>query len=495
LSSQLALIEQIIDRSGVAERIEALLPVGVRQRQLRARTLIAGILLVAIAHRPMFVLNIYRALIGLPEGDQLRLGIIATWKDGPHRLTYRQTERTFKLIRQALSKPHPDGAPSNKLQAVIDALTEASIKLLGEPDSKSYAADWTDLEAWARPPTTDRPSADAGWGHRNSNHPARGEMFFGYLLQALIAVRDEHRQDVPALIRRITITSPQHDPPAQLPRMIERLHDHGIPLQELIVDSGYSYREPATFALPLRRLAIRLIMDLHPNDRGPKGTHHGAIITNGNLYCPATPPPLLKLAPLTPGASDQEILEHDQKCAELARHKLAPLTRPDPDGYRRVACPATTGKLRCPHRPASLTLPHDRPTILTPPEQPLLCCTQKTITVPPPVAAKTAQKHDFPSPKHRRSYHRRTTSERGFATLKDPATNNLTRGYCRLTDLPGITLMTTGVIIARNIRINDAFTARQTENQRRAKLGLPPKRRKRRRRTIHELTSAAHTPP
>jgi hypothetical protein len=31
------------------------------------------------------------------------------------------------------------------------------------------------------------------------------------------------------------------------------------------------------------------VQDLHPHDRGPKGTHHGAIIANGNLYCPATP--------------------------------------------------------------------------------------------------------------------------------------------------------------------------------------------------------------
>ena len=28
-----------------------------------------------------------------------------------------------------------------------------------------------------------------------------------------------------------------------------------------------------------------------PHDRGPNGTHHGAIISNGNLYCPARPAP------------------------------------------------------------------------------------------------------------------------------------------------------------------------------------------------------------
>ena len=56
-----------------------------------------------------------------------------------------------------------------------------------------------------------------------------------------------------------------------------------------------------------------------------------------------------------------------------------------------------------------------------PPEHPQACCTQQTITVPPDVLAKTAQKHDYPSAAWRRSYARRTGAERGFATAKDPA--------------------------------------------------------------------------
>jgi hypothetical protein len=495
VSAVLTLAERLVDASGVAGRIEALLPVGVRRRQLTVRTLMIGMLLIALQHRPMFALNVYRALIALPEQDQLRLGVLATWKSGPHLLTYRQLERTLGLLRKALAKPEPDGAPSETLQAVADALIEASVKLAGEPDTSSYAADWSDLEAWARPGAAQRPSADAdaGWGHRNSNHPAKGEMFFGYYLQALTAVSDEHAEDVPALIRRIRIASPQHDPPAQLPRTIERMREHGAAISELIVDSGYSYREPATFALPLRGHGIRLVMDLHPNDRGPKGTHQGAIVRNGALYCPATPRALLELSPLPPGASGQEILEHDSRCAELARYKLSPLSSPDQDGYRRVICPAAQGKLRCALRPASLSLSHERPTISKPPKHPPRCCAQQTITVPPQVCAKTAQKHDYPSVQHRRSYRRRTASERGFATLKDPATNNLARGFCRLADLPGITLMTSAVIIARNLRITEAFAARQAQEARRAAPGHQRKRR-RRRNGINQLIASA-TPP
>ena len=45
MSVPLAALEEIIDTSGVAPRIEALLPTGVRRRQLRVRTLLAGMLL------------------------------------------------------------------------------------------------------------------------------------------------------------------------------------------------------------------------------------------------------------------------------------------------------------------------------------------------------------------------------------------------------------------------------------------------------------------
>ena len=153
------------------------------------------------------------------------------------------------------------------------------------------------------------------------------------------------------------------------------------------------------------------------------------------------------------------------------------------------------GKIRCPLRPSSMTLDRDRPEILQPPEHPPACCTQQTLTVPPDIVAKTAQKHDYPSAAHRRSYARRTGAERVFATLKDPATNDISRGWCRLMRLTPIALFTATVLIARNLRIHDAFHARQAANQQRAADGLPPKHRKRRRQTTTDLISATNTPP
>ena len=108
----LAAFEEIIDASGTAARIEAMLPIGVRRRQLSVRTLLAGMCLALADGRPAHLTRVHRALTSLPASDQLRLGVIAQWKDGPHRLTYRQAERTFGLVADALAKDEPDGLPS-----------------------------------------------------------------------------------------------------------------------------------------------------------------------------------------------------------------------------------------------------------------------------------------------------------------------------------------------------------------------------------------------
>ena len=140
-----------------------------------------------------------------------------------------------------------------------------------------------------------------------------------------------------------------------------------------------------------------------------------------------------------------------------------------------------------------MTLDRDRPEILQPPEHPQACCAQQTITVPPDVLAKTAQKHDYPSAAWRRSYSRRTGAERGFATAKDPATNDISRGWCRLMGLAPLMLFTTTLLIVRNQRILHAWNTRQEETQRRAAAGLPPKTRKRRRQTLAGLARTAWT--
>jgi hypothetical protein len=338
LSADLERVQEIIDASAITRRIELLLPVGVRPRQLKVRTLLIGMTLTMLQGRDALLCNVHKALTGLPIADQRRLGVIAQWNRGPHTLTYRQLEYTYRLIAKKLAKQKPDGSPSEALSDVLDRLLlEASVQALGEPASSSYAVDWTDQEAWSRPPpkpagerepptepvadnsqpaktetdiapavTPDahqqpeehqrRSDREAAWGHRNTNHPARNEMFYGYYLQAATTVKDEHGPDVPELVRRVLLTSCHVDPPPAFVPVLQRMAAAAIKIGDLLADSGYAYRVAEHWALPLRALGAQPIHDLHPNDRGTQGTHMGAICSNGNLYCPATPSPLLDIS-------------------------------------------------------------------------------------------------------------------------------------------------------------------------------------------------------
>jgi hypothetical protein len=492
----LAVWEEVIDASGVAPRIEAALPIGVRGRQLSVRTLLAGMCLAQADHRPAHLTRVHQALTALGEDDQRRLGVLADWKHGPHRLTYRQTEYTFGLVAGALAEDEPGGLPSGPLQAACDDLLEASVPEELKDASRSLAVDWTDLESFSRPPphgTSDCADPEASWGHRKNNLlRSQDELFYGYYLSAGVMMPEENGPAVPELARRAALSSCRHDPVRAFAPVLTALPGQGIPLGDILDDSGYAHRDASAWAIPLRAAGAQLVQDLHPHDRGPKGSHDGAIISNGNLYCPQTPRPLTELGPLARTATKEQAADHDRKTSELARYKLGRLTADDPDGYHRVQCPAAMGKIRCPLRPASMRLDRDRPEILQPPEHPQACCAQQTITVPPDVLAKTAQKHDYPAAAWRRSYSRRTGAERGFAIAKDPATNDISRGWCRLMGLAPLMLFTATLLVVRNQRILNAWNTRQEENQRRAANGLPPRTR---RSTAGAARSSPASPP
>jgi hypothetical protein len=486
-------LEEIIDASGAAPRIEAMLPIGVRPRQLTVRTLLTGMCLAHADHRPAHLTRVHQALTALGGDDQRRLGVIADWEHGPHLLTYRQTERASGLVADALGKDEPDGLPSGPLQRACDDLLEASIPEEFKDGTRSLAVDWTDMESFSRPPAArggDCADPEAWRGHRKNNLlRSQDELFYGYYLSAAIMMREENGPAVPELGRRATVSSCRRDPVRAFAPVLTAMPGQGTGPGDIPGDSGYAHRDADAWAIPLRTAGAQLVQDLHPHDRGPEGTHEGAIISNGNLYCPSTPRPLAEPGPLARTATKEQATDHDRTTSELARYKLGRLTADDPDGYHRVQRPAAIGKIRCPLRPASMTLDRDRPEILQPPERPQPCCAQQTITVPPDVLAKTAQKHDYPSAAWRRSYARRTGAERGFATIKDPAASDITRGWCRLMGLTPLTLFTTTLLVVRNQRILHAWNTRQEENQRRAATGQPPKTRKRRRKTLAGLAA------
>jgi hypothetical protein len=489
----MASLEAVLSRSQIAQRIEALLPTGGRPRQLRVHTLFLGMLLGQADARPAHLSRVHAALIALDQRERRRLGIEVAWRGVTHLLTYRQVERTFHLVVDALAKAVPDGEPSDELCRVIDALLEASVPTWVAAATRALAVDWSDHESFSTPPRRKGGACadlEASWGRRKSDQPGRSdELFFGYELSAATMVNEEDGPAVPELVRRIVLTSCRVDPPRAFVSVLKRMVHDGIELGDVLSDSGYAHRVPGHWALPVRALGASIVTDHHPADRGARGTFGGAIIANGNLYCPSTPASLLALGPLARGASKDEVAAHDRATSELARYKLGRLSADDADGYHRVLCPAAGAKVRCAARESSLALSHVRPEV-NPPEQLPRCCVQRSMTIPVEVLAKTAQKHDYPSRAHRLSYARRTAVERTFSTAKDRASQDMTRGWCRLMGTTSISLFAAALFVVRNERILDAFAARCADEQRRRAAGLKPTTRRRRRKTLSDLVES-----
>jgi hypothetical protein len=264
----LASLETVIDASGAAARIEAMLPAGVRPRQLKVRTLLAGMCLVQADHRPAHLTRVHQALTALDEDDQQRLDVLADWKHGPHLLTYRQTERTFGLVADALATGEPGGLPSGPLQGICDDLLEASIPEKFKDASTSLAVDWTDMESFSRPPPAkggECADPEASWGHRKNNLlRSEDELFYSYYLSAGIMMREENGPAVPELARRATLPACRHDPVRALVPVLTAMPEDGIPLGGILADSGYAHRDAAAWAIPLRRAGAQLVQDLHP---------------------------------------------------------------------------------------------------------------------------------------------------------------------------------------------------------------------------------------
>ena len=338
MSIPLARLEEIIDASGIAPRVEALLPIGVRHRQLRVRTLLAGMMLSQAGHRPAHLTRVRDALTALPEPDQVRLGVLEDWKTGPHLLTYRQTERTFGLVAGALAKDAPDGLPSERLAAICDDLLEASIPLQYKQASSALAVDWTDVETFSRPPphgTSDCADPEASWGHRSGGGPGQdSELFFGYYLSAGTMMREEHGPAVPELARRMTLSSCHADPARALVPVLTRMPAAGIPLGDILADSGYAHRDAGAWAIPLRQAGAQLIQDLHPSDRGPQAPTTAP--SSPTATCTARPPPAC--------------------CWNSARWPATPpRTRPPPTTSRPPRPPATSSGGSPPTTPTATT--------------------------------------------------------------------------------------------------------------------------------------------
>ena len=91
-------------------------------------------------------------------------------------------------------------------------------------------------------------------------------------------------------------------------------------------------------------------------------------------------------------------------------------------------------------------------------------CSQATTVVAGAALVKLAQRDYWGSPEWQASYGRRAHVESIFGNLRNPSTQNIRRGFCRVMGLIKTTLMLAFEVMAANLRLVREWAKRMGEN-------------------------------
>lgn len=258
----------------------------------------------------------------------------------------------------------------------------------------------------------------------------------------------------PKLIQAIDVTPAGHDVDEPSLRLIDRVIASGVAFTELLADRHYSYKAPDRWAKQLADRNIEQVVDLHKNDQNFRD-YNGARLAAGWLHCPATPDHMGKIVHPGPAATDKQ-KEAFQK--QIEERKQYALQRKTVVGARRFTCPALAGFVGCPLREGTvdIAIEGNLPVITKPPARDTAptCCTQTTVELKEDGQRKLWQREYWGSKRWTISNNRRTYVEGMFGNMKNPSTENLSRGTFRITGLARVTLLVGLLAVATNIRLH-----------------------------------------
>ena len=200
-------------RLRVAPRIEAMLPIGVRARQLGVRTLLAGMCLTQADGRPAHLTRVRRPWSACPK--------TTAKARRPRGLEKRPAPADLPASRvrlQPCRRRWPRTSPTGCRRAGSSAPEMTCWRHRSRKDSRTPAPRWRWTgRTWSPSPgprrrrqrlrRPRRPGATAGTGLRSID-----ELFFGCYFSAGTMEREESGAEVPELARRMTLCSCRRDP-------------------------------------------------------------------------------------------------------------------------------------------------------------------------------------------------------------------------------------------------------------------------------------------
>jgi hypothetical protein len=319
--------------------------------------------------------------------------------------------------------------------------------------------------------------SDARLGYRTKTHDNKSNIILGYDLLAGVAVLPvgAPSDQMPKVVVSFTLEPASSEVKATL-QQLDRLVESGFHVDELLVDRGFSNKTPEHWADELRVRGISQVQDIHQNDHGIRD-FEGLRVVDGVPHCPRMPdhladitrPSHFKVGKPKATATAEQIAVNERSKEDLARfdaeiterrvfafvrNQGAPATAKD-QGKAQWQCPSQAGKLKCTLCPSSEFYPEGTPVVIRPPkaEAAPKGCTNKYLTIPGSATAKLQQVEYWGSEAWRESFCRRSHIEGIFGNLRCPSTQNIKRGFCKVTGLVKTGLMLAFEVVAANIRI------------------------------------------
>ncbi|MFG2409502.1 hypothetical protein ACGFR8_35225 [Streptomyces brevispora] len=144
------------------------------------------------------------------------------------------------------------------------------------------------------------------------------EGIFGHSASPLVAAGRRHRAGHPKAGERVSrhpqlalglvLDIPGKRTGPNAVHSLTQLAPFGFPTGLLAADRAYTDQITEHFAQPVRTLGHQLVLDHKQQHRGVQGTHHGALLVDGSLACPAMQP---ALAHATTGLNDKAVRDLD----------------------------------------------------------------------------------------------------------------------------------------------------------------------------------------
>lgn len=417
-----------------------------------------------------------------------------------------------------------------RVQHVTNTLLEASARLV--PDDArarwngNVCVDATLIRTWGRrghpKPKANRdnsadrmsPETVAGWYVRDNPDTGKREFYFGYEAHLAVMAASDTSQpaDFPLLVLAMSVDKPAQNVGENGTTLAQSLQDRGYPAGTLAGDRAYiPGAKPEKFQLPARALGYTLCGDYRDDQLGIQAEYGGAILVEGNWYCPSMPKPLVE------ASIDQRadrITDHvyEQYIAQRARYAFRPKHAPTADGNTAWMCPARGpgATATCPLAQTSgpvnigLPTPAGRTRIINPPTDPDVCCTNRTsITIPlaPRRAgnsniAKYFQDLPYQSAEWQAVYGTLRNTIEGFnGFTKSPTEENTEEpARRRIRGYAFQTLAVAVLIVASNLRKIAAWLNRRDE-QPAPTPSSPPRRRRNARPDLAAYLPPADGPP